>query len=185
MFTEYKEKTDWIVAAFGGQRLVDDLAAEEFGELRVDLAQRWGPVRLGNVIGRMKSVFKFGLDNGLIDRPVRFGSEFHKPTKAVLRKHKAAVGSKMLEAEQIRKLLDAADVLYRALILLGVNAGYGDRAALSISAADLESGWIDFPRPKTEIERRCKLWPETSAALKEWLAVRPRRKTMPRRISYS
>jgi integrase len=123
----------------------------------------------------MKSVFKFGVDNKLIERPVRFGSEFHKPTKAVLRMHKAASGSKMLDAAQIRKLLDAADVLYRALILLGVNAGYGngDCAALPLDAVDLDGGWIDFPRPKTAIARRCKLWPETVSALKEWIVVRP------------
>lgn len=175
MFAEYKETTDRIVAAFGGHRPVDDLAAGDFGVLRADMAQRWGPVRLGNVIGRMKSVFKFGMDNGLIDRPVRFGSEFHKPTKAVLRKHKAAAGSKMLDAQQIRALMDAADVLYRALILLGVNAGYGngDCAALTLDAVDLDGGWIDFPRPKTAIERRCKLWPETVAAIRKWLEIRP------------
>ena len=81
----------------------------------------------------------------------------------------------MLDTAQIRKLLDATDVLYRALILLGVNAGYGngDCAALPLDAVDLDAGWIDFPRPKTAIARRCKLWPETVSALKEWLAVRP------------
>ena len=28
-----------------------------------------------------------------------------------------------------------------------------------LSAIDFEGGWVDFPRPKTGIERRCKLWP--------------------------
>jgi integrase len=32
---------------------------------------------------------------------------------------------------------------------------------------------IDFPRPKTGIARRCPLWPQTVAAIREALAVRP------------
>src|SRR5205085_224896 len=40
-------------------------------------------------------------------------------------------------------------------------------------ALDLDAGVIDFPRPKTGIPRRCPLWPETVAALREALAKRP------------
>ena len=38
---------------------------------------------------------------------------------------------------------------------------------------DLTHGWIDFPRPKTGIPRRCPLWPETVAAIRDALASRP------------
>jgi len=66
----------------------------------------------------------------------------------------------------------------KAMILLGVNAGYGnsDVAALPLSALDLEQAWADFPRPKTGIERRCKLFPETVAAIRAALTVRPKPK---------
>jgi integrase len=172
---EYKEVTDLIVAAFGKTRLVEDLAADDFGKLRADFAERWGPVRLGNAITRVKSVFKYGLDNGLVEKPVRYGGEFKKPDKTVLRRHRAQSGGKMLEADQVRRLIDAADVQLRAMILLGVNAGFGngDCATLPLSALDLDAGWLDYPRPKTGIARRCPLWPETAAAVREVLAVRP------------
>jgi integrase len=64
------------------------------------------------------------------------------------------------------------------MILLGVNAGFGnsDCGNLPLSAVDLERGWIDFPRPKTGLPRRRPLWPETTAALRESLAKRPRPK---------
>jgi len=175
MFQEYREITDLLIAAFGKERLVDDLAANDFEKLRADMAERWGPVRLGNAITRVKSVFKYGIDNGLIDKAVRYGSEFTKPDKGVLRRHRAQNGQKMLEAASLRKLIDAAGVSLKAMILLGLNCGFGnhDIASLPLSALDLEGGWIDFPRPKTGIPRRCPLWPETVAALRNVIAERP------------
>lgn len=175
MFSEYKETTDLLVAAFGKDRSVDDLAGDDFEKLRADLAERWGPVRLGNAITRVKSVFKYGTDNALIERAPRFGSEFKKPEKAVLRRHRAENGEKMLEADQLRSLIEAAGVPLKAMILLGLNAGFGnnDVASLPLSAIDLERGWLNFPRPKTGIARRCPLWPETVTAIREALTQRP------------
>jgi integrase len=185
---EYRQTTDLLVAAFGKTRLVDDLAGDDFGRLRAQMAERWGPVRLGNAITRVKSVFKYALDNALLERVPRYGSEFKKPGKAVLRRHRAQNGERMLEADQIRALVNGALVVgeggpelvrpgaqLRAMILLGVNCGFGnnDVATLPLSALDLGRGWIDYPRPKTGIARRCGLWPETAAALREVIATRP------------
>jgi integrase len=60
------------------------------------------------------------------------------------------------------------------MILLGVNCGFGntDCGTLPLSALNLATGWIDFPRPKTGISRRCCLWPETVAAIRDALASR-------------
>jgi len=59
--------------------------------------------------------------------------------------------------------------------LLGVNCGFGnhDCATLPRSAVDLDGGWVTYPRPKTGAERRCPLWLETVAALREVYAKRP------------
>ena len=175
MFCEYKQITDLLVTTFGKGRCVDDLAADDFEELRATMAERWGPVRLGNAITRVKSLFKYGVDNALLGRAPRFGTEFKKPDKAVLRRHRAQNGEKMLEADQLRGIVAAAGVPLRAMILLGINAGFGnhDVATLPLSALDLDRGLVDFPRPKTGIPRRCPLWPETVAAIREALAGRP------------
>jgi integrase len=198
-YRDYKEVTDLLVAAFGKTRLVDDLAADDFEQLRATMAERWGPVRLGNGITRVKTVFKFGTDNGLTEKAVRYGSEFKKPDKAVLRRHRATNGAKMLEAAELRSLLDALtgkksetgrtdeesgkpetitltpNLVLRAMILLALNAGFGniDCARLPMSAVDLDTSWIDFPRPKTGIARRCPLWPETVQAIQTALLQRP------------
>jgi integrase len=170
-----KEACDLIVGQFGRQRLVSDLRADDFNRLRARMARRWGPVRLGNVINRVKGVFKHGLESGLIDRPVCYGPEFRRPSAGVLRRHRASNGEKMFEAPALRELIGAAPAPLKAMVLLGVNAGFGnnDVASLPLSALDLDRGWINFPRPKTGIARRCPLWPESVEAIREALASRP------------
>ena len=123
-------------------------------------------------------LFKWGYDNGLIDRPIRYGQSFKRPSRKVLRKARQAQGSRMFRPEEIRAILGAASVQLKAMILLGVNCGFGpaDCGTLPKSALDLDSGWIDYPRPKTGVERRCPLWPDTTAALREVLAKRPKPK---------
>src|SRR5262249_36494960 len=96
-FADYKIVTDLLVATFGARRRVDDLAADDFAGLRDRMAKQWGPVRLANSITRVKSVFKYGTDNGLVEKAVRYGTEFKKPDKAVLRRHRAKTGERMLE----------------------------------------------------------------------------------------
>ena len=45
-------------------------------------------------------------------------------------------------------------------------------ANLRMGNLDLEKGWLDFPRPKTGVERRAPLWPETVEALRLVLETR-------------
>ncbi len=184
LFADYRTITDLLTEAFGTGRPIDDLAADDFADLRARMAKKWGPVRLGNSITRVKSVFKFGYETGAMERPVRYGPEFVKPDKSVLRRHKAKMPVKMFEANEVRSLIDGTDVVkpdatIRAMILLGVNCGFGntDCAELPTGAVNLNTGWIDFPRPKTGIARRCPLWPETVAALRTAFAERPKSKS--------
>jgi integrase len=81
----------------------------------------------------------------------------------------------MFEAEDIRRLLDVAGNPLRAMILLGVNCGFGnaDCGKLPLAAVGLKAGWVRYPRPKTGIDRRCPLWPETVEALHAAPARRP------------
>jgi hypothetical protein len=136
-----------------------DLDPRDFAGLCVKLAKEWGPVHLSVTMQRIRSVFKYAFDAGLIDRPVRFGPDFKGPSKKTLRIHRARQGVKLFKAEEVRRLIDAAGQPLRAMILLGVNCGYGntDCGLLPLSAVDLDGGGIDFPRPKTGVARRCPL----------------------------
>jgi integrase len=172
---DYKAACDLLVKHFGKGRLVADLDPDDFASLREGLAKKWGPVTLGNVIQRMRVAFKYAWDGGLIDRPVRYGQAFKRPSRKVVRIDRARKGPKLFAREEILLLLLTAPVHLEAMSLLAINCGFGnaDCGHLPESALDLEQGLIDFARPKTGIPRRCALWPETVEAIKEALAARP------------
>jgi integrase len=177
-FRDCKDTTDLVVAAFGKTRLVSDLRSEDFAALRRRIAKTRGPVSLANTIQRIRSVFKFAYDAGLIEAPVRFGPQFARPRAKVLRVERHRNGKKLFDAAEIRHMLDATGPCLKAMILLGINCGFGnaDCGMVPIKAFDLDGGWVTFPRPKTGIQRRCHLWPETTEAIRAWLAVRPKPK---------
>jgi integrase len=92
-----------------------------------------------------------------------------------MRLHHAQKGLRLFTADEIRRLIHAADQPLKAMVLLGINAGLGntDCGRLPLSALDLEAGWLDYPRRKTGIARRCWLWSGTQAAVREALEQRP------------
>jgi integrase len=186
-WTDYKEATDLLIKEFGKQRVVSDLGPDDFTLLRRKMAKNWGPHRLGKTIQCVRCVFRYAYDADLIDRPVRYGPGFDRPSQKTMRLHKAKQVVRLFTAEEVRHMVNGtlivgeqgpklarAGVQLRAMILLGINCGFGnsDCGQLPLSALDLDGGWINFPRPKTGIPRRCPLWQETIAALKEVLAVR-------------
>ena len=183
----YQQAAELLVERFGKSRLAADLEPNDFAELRNWMAKKWGSVRVRDFITRVRGVFKYGHESGLMVIPVRFGPGFKPPTRKTLRLGRAEKGARMFEAAEIRALVNGATVegkdgaktvragvAIRAMILLGVNCGFGnaDCGTLPRSALDLEGGWVNYHRPKTGITRRCPLWPETVAALRDALAER-------------
>jgi integrase len=172
---DYKVATDELISRFGKNRVVADLGPDDFAGLRNKMAKQWGPHRLGKTIQCVRSVFKYGFEAGLIDKPMRFGPGFARPSKKTIRLERAKQGAKLFTADEIRRMLDAASSPMKAMIFQGSNAalGNGDCGTMPLSALNLETGWLDFPRPKTGIPRRCPLWPETVEAISTALAKRP------------
>ena len=174
-FTDYYQTCRRLIEVFGTARLVTNLAADDFERLNALLAENMAPVTRKVEIQRIRSVFKWGFDSGVIDQPVRYGPGFKPPGKQILQKARLQNREKMYEADEIRAILEAASVPLSAMILLGINCGFGnnDCATLPKTALDLDGGWVDHPRPKTGAVRRCPLWPETVAALREAIDQRP------------
>lgn len=173
-YNEYFHTCQRLIRVFRADTPVDTLVVDDFQRLRQDVARTWGPVRLANEIQRVRGVFKHGYEAGLLERPPRYGPQFQKPTAKVLRKARAARGPRMFEREELLALLDATPPIQKAMVLLAINGGLGnhDIATLPTRAVDLKRGRLTYARPKTGIERRIPLWPETVEAVKAVLANR-------------
>lgn len=171
----YVDICDELLDEFGAQRLLTDILPEDFEKLRAKWAKKWGPVRLGTEINRARVVFNYAYKNGIIDKPIRFGDGFARPSAKVLRLNRAKRGPRMFEAAELRAMIKGATQPLKAMLLLGINCALGneDIARLPFTAIDLDKSWLDYPRGKTGIMRRIPLWPETVKAVREWIAERP------------
>lgn len=163
-FSDYKRTCRKLIEAFGRERVVSSLTPADFTKLRESFAATMGPVGIANEIGRTRVIFKFAHDQGLIDQPVKYGQTFKKPSAKVLRVNRAT-RDKTLTSEQIRQLIGEASPQLKGMILLGINAGLGNSDCGQLCKSHIQGDWIWYPRPKTGVERKAKLWPETVQAI--------------------
>ena len=170
----------------GPGRLTTDLLPEDFERFRQKLVRRGlagkkglGPHALTRAIAVVKGAFKYAYESDIVDRPVKYGHGFQKPTATAKRRSRKAAerenGKPLFLPEEIRALLAAADPPLDTMILLGINGGFGntDCARLPLGSVNLERALIEFERPKTALERVVPLWPETTASLRRAMRSRP------------
>ena len=166
-FADYYRDCERLVKFFGRSREVESITREDIKKLRAYLARDVNPKTLDGRVGVTRSIFKFAYEEELIDKPIRFGKDLRRPDRRTIRRSRAESGRIHFFAAEIRTLLEASPPQLRAMILLAVNCGLGNRdvAQLPANCVDLEHGWIDYPRGKTGVQRRCPLWPETVEAI--------------------
>ncbi len=176
-------KTAKVFVRFAGrERVSTDLRPDDFARYRLHLYDHYGVLAIARDMTVVKAIFKHAYDAGLIDRPIRYGGKFDKPTAKEKRQNRARHdrehGKRLFTPSQIRLLLASTDRQMKAMILLGINGGFGntDCAELPIAAVDLVKGIIDYERPKTAVQRIVPLWNETVEAIKAAMEVRPKPK---------
>jgi len=172
----------------GKQRPIDDLRPDDFQDFREYVRKNGtspkhpgglGPDGLTRTVTIIRGMFKYAYEMELIDRPMKYGRSFDRPSATQRRKARRAAemnhGKRLFSPEQIQDLLALAGCPLKAMIYLGLNAGFGntDCARLLLSVLDMERGVIEFDRPKTGVERVAPLWPETIKALRQALEARP------------
>lgn len=172
-FNDYFATCNGILKSLGGSTPVVSLMPSHFAKLRKDVGKTRGPGTTKNEIVRIRVVFNWGVKSDLITS-VKYGPDFVAPSKKQIRQQRHKSEQRYFTRQQVRALIKYSEPHLRAMILLGINCGWGntDVASVPISAINLTAGMADFPRPKTSIERRAPLWPETVTALRESFASR-------------
>ncbi|MCR9294845.1 MAG: site-specific integrase [bacterium] len=161
------ERTGGILKRELGETLaVETITPEDFTRLREKLSEGRGLVALRNEISRMRQFFNYAFEEGLIDKAIRFGQAFAKPGKKAIRRESRSKAKRSFTVEELRTLYQAADKTMKAFMLLALNGGMGNSDIGQLKFEHLtEDGWVDFPRPKTEVDREFPLWPETIQAI--------------------
>ncbi len=172
-FDDYRRTAEQLISIFGPRRRVRSLKPRDFEALLRKVP--YGPTRRANFVTWTRMVFSWAHDSEVIDFLPRYGKAFKGGSAKERRELRNRTGKSLFTAEQVRTLILEARPVLRAVILLGINSGIGNKdcAALPMSAVNLETGMVDFPRIKTGVERRFPLWPETRKAIERYLEERP------------
>lgn len=158
------------------ETVVQSMTPMDFLKLREQASEGKRLVAISNFVRVTRMVFKYAYDMDLIDKPVKFGPGMNAPSRERVRMERQAKPKREFSAEEIRSMLKIANPHLKAMILLGINCGFGqnDCSMVPMSAFDLKAGVVTFPRPKTSVHRRVTLWPETIKAIKKSIADRPK-----------
>ena len=186
-FEDYRRAADSFARFVGTGRPIMQLMAGDFEEFRrrlvrqgLNKAKGMGVHALNRTVTMIRSIFKYAYEIGLIEKPVRYGPGFARLPASSRRKSRRATemanGKRLFTAAEVTAMLETAASQLRAMVLLGINGGFGntDCARLPRSAVDPERAVIEFDRPKTGVERVVPLWPETVTALREAFLQRPK-----------
>jgi integrase len=153
------------------QRPWHELGAGDFGEYARHLHAKYGPHAYNRERSCVAAMFNMALEFGWIAKPIKLGRAFPKRTPGDAR------GSRkdwLLTVPILKALYGKAGPQMRAMILLGLNGGFGpgDCAELPCGAVEIPSKRIHFNRPKNGIPRDMPMWPETLKSLRRVIGNR-------------
>jgi integrase len=176
-FNAWHQACAAVIRQFGANRHVETVGPDDFRDLLQSETAGKAATTRHHFVRFVRGLFRYAHNENqrLIDSPVLFGESFKAP-----RRPKTTIShggkQKMFTAEQIREILALVKWPMQAFVLLAINCGFGnsDCATLTFDTLDLENGWHNHPRPKTNTSRRCPLWPETVAAIERSLKIRPK-----------
>jgi len=166
-WNDYKRTGTFLIESLGRHVSVESLNANDFSKLREKLSNRLGLVALGNEIGRCRVFLNFAFKNDMIDRPVRMGLSFQKPSKKSVKKEKQTKAEKVFSLEELTTIYAAANPQMRCFMLLALNGGLGPSDIGQMESSHIQAGRVRYPRPKTLVDREFPLWKETAKAIED------------------
>lgn len=166
----YFNRLRFACEALGRKVAVADLRPADFQRLRTKVMGQYSASASGTIFTITRMMFTWGFDEGVIESPPRMGKYLRKPQKRLYRE--SYDSKEPYSVIEIKKLIMHASPQVYAMLLLGLNMGYGntDVGMLPKACVHLAESRIQYRRPKTGVQRAGILWPETVEAL---AAVRP------------
>lgn len=172
---EYRRSCARLLDALGKHLDVLQLRVGDFVNLREKLAEvTESPISLKNDLTRLKVLFRWAYESGTLDKPLPYATALKPPPVKLLRQAKARTRKKLFSQQEVLQLVASATGFLRPAIYLGINCGLGNRDVCELCWSFIsDDGWLEYPRPKTSVRRRAKLWAETMTALSKWRAESP------------
>jgi len=151
-----------LMSFLGQSCRIESISTLDLQNYKRKLQSAYGSVhRLNLHIGAMKALFHWARRNEVLQGIPNIDAV----SRSKIIHHEMYTFS----CDQIKKLLSAANSKMKAMILLGLNCGFGcaDCARLKWTDIHLDNGRVQLSRSKTGVPRNLPLWPETMRALKE------------------
>ncbi len=150
-----------FIKSIGTNRLVSEVTTMDLQNCIQKLVRaKKSANTINNQIAVIKAMYNWASENEIISKSPNL-----KAIKKITNVKKERF---TFSFEEIAKLLELADSQMKAMILLGLNCGFGctDCAELKWENLDLKKQRVVFPRGKTGVSRNLILWHETVSALK-------------------
>lgn len=170
---DYRDVGKRLKTHFGASRPIATLSPQDFENLRKSCPASWSATTMNNFIIRTKAFLNYAYEHELVNTPIRTGVAFKRASQKKVRIQRAQRPAKFFDADEIKTLLDNASRHMKAMILCGVNLGYGNADCSRLTKSMISDGWVVEPREKTGVLRMGKLWPETEQAIADVLRYRP------------
>jgi integrase len=162
-FRDFKSALQAFTAIVGPDAAVADLNPITFAHVRMKLGERMRSHALNRNIAAIRQMFRWASGEGFLTTEPKYGEAMRKA------RHGRIGKPKVFGRDEVWAMLAAARPPFQAMILLGLNCGLGntDIGQLRWGDLDLDAGFLSNRRQKTEVPRRCPLWPETIAAIRD------------------
>jgi len=159
-FLDWLKRKDFNPAIRGASDLTSSLLTDYRQMLAID--ESISLKTANHYIDHVRMVLLWGWNiHGIPHPPLGSIRQFSSRRNAK-KEHGRKQNREALSWEELETLLSVADTTDAAVIMLGLNCGFGnmDIGTLKLCDVDMETGNICHPRPKTGVQRDFTLWPE-------------------------
>jgi integrase len=138
-----------------------DFSVEKFAAWKLSLKKRnYSAESINHYLSAVRAIFNFAEETEIIKTAPKL--------KRVKNEPRSKPGSKekpLYNADDLRKLIDSADLRLKTMIMLALNCGFGPKDIHDLAWEDIDGERITLPRSKTGVSQTYLLWPETRESL--------------------